>query len=101
MIDTWNVRSEEDDFFHTEQLIREHEDQTLFLSLVAYHSGEHRLIIHRDRKTVQWGGKAISKHTFVASLSQAHVPFDDEPQIDHRQLNKHLKIVRAKKLSPA
>ena len=101
MIDTWHVRSQKDDFFHTEQLIREDQDQTLFLSLVAYHSGDHKIIIHRDRQTVKWGGNAISKHTFVASLSQANLRFDDKPQIDHQQLRKHLKIVRAKEISPA
>ena len=80
-----------------ELLVKLGHDQTLLLSLVAYHSGEQKIIIHRDRKIPQWGGKAITKNTSVASLSRTEVHFDDGPQIDHLLLNKHLNIRTAQK----
>ena len=42
----------------------------------------------------------ITRHTTVASLNRAKVHFNDRPEIDHRQLNTHLKIIRAKRTAP-
>ena len=95
MINTHHYTTGEED-----QLFRQEEDQTLFLSLVAYHSGDYRIIIHRDGDHPRWGGKAISKHTVVAVLSKVDKNFaDDEPRIDQHILKKHLEINPSQKVT--